>query len=91
MGPGKSSLNPNDIISSSEIGQYKFCSLAWYLQKCGYKPESKYLEIGKNKHNELGLSIDKSEKVLKKSRIISLMGYIFLICAIAIFIFEVVL
>ena len=40
-------LKKTDVLSASEIGQYHYCSCAWHLQRCGYEPESPYLEIRK--------------------------------------------
>jgi hypothetical protein len=84
-------LKNNDTISASEIGQYYFCSMAWYLQKCGYKPESPDLELGINKHEKLGKIIAKTQRETRKSKILSLVGYLLLILAVLIFIFEVIL
>ena len=79
------------VINVSEIGQYHYCSISWYLQKCGYKPKSKSLEIGLNHHKKLGNTINQVNKNLIKSRIISLVGYILLFFGFLFFIFEVVL
>ena len=35
-----------DYLRSSEIGQYTFCSLAWYWSKVGIKIESEKGNIG---------------------------------------------
>jgi len=72
----------NYNISASEIGQYYFCSMAWYLQKCGYKPESKYLEIGSLKHKKIGKIVEKTQKEIRKSNLLK---------SILIIIFEVVI
>ena len=87
MGRGKET----DILSASEIGQYHFCSVAWYLQRCGYEPESPMLDIGTKKHAELGRIMDQSETKRKKGNIIGFVGYIILISAILIILFGVVL
>lgn len=78
------------IISASEIGQYQYCSIAWYLQKCGYKPKSQSLEVGLQKHKRLGETIDKVNKNLIKSKVIALFGYIILFFSLLILIFEVI-
>lgn len=79
------------IINASEIGQYCFCSIAWYLQKCGYKPKSPLLEIGIKKHEDLGKIIESTEKNNKKSEVIAIAGYLLLIFGLFIFVFEVFL
>lgn len=81
----------NDIISASEIGQYYFCANSWFLQKHGYKPISKNLKIGVEKHQQLGKIIDNLEKQNKKSNRYAIIGFLFLIIAILVFLFEVIL
>lgn len=80
----------SEIISASEIGQYQFCSISWFLQKCGYKPESPMLNIGLNKHTKLGEIIDFTQSNIKKSKLLSYIGYLILITAVIIFLIEVV-
>jgi len=80
-----------DIISASEIGQYHYCSIAWYLQKCGYKPKSTLLEVGSKKHVELGRIIDHTQVCIKWGRAFAIAGYLMLILGILIFLFEVIL
>ena len=92
MGHLKSNrLNNSDIIRASEIGQYHYCPVSWYLQKCGYKPKSQYLEIGKKKHEELGIRIDNLNVNIRKYRTLEILGYLFLIVGVLIFLFEVIL
>lgn len=81
----------NKIISASEIGQYHFCSIAWYLQKQGYQPQSPLLESGKKKHVEHGNVIDKVEKLSKRSKVVAITGYLLLALAIFLLFFEVIL
>ncbi len=80
-----------DVISASEIGQYHYCSIAWYLQKCGYKPKSPMLDIGIKKHLELGKVMDYTQINIKKTRTIAFIGYLLLIIGVLIFLFEVIL
>ena len=80
-----------DIISASEIGQYYFCSMAWHLQKCGYKPQSVMLDIGSKKHKELGRIIDHTQRNTKKSKIFAVVGYLLLAVSILFFLFEVII
>ncbi len=81
----------NSVISASEIGQYCFCSISWYLQKQGLKPNSELLEIGQKKHDELGELINKAEKEIVKLKILTFIGYFVLFFSILILIFEVFL
>jgi len=85
----KVKISENSIISASEIGQYYFCSNAWFLQKCGFKPLSPKLDIGIKKHDELGKVIINSEKEIKKSNIFALLGSILLIISLLLLFFEV--
>jgi len=80
-----------EVISASEIGQFYFCSNAWYLQKCGFKPESIHLEKGITKHQELGNILEKTNYDTSKSKTYSLVGYILLTIVILLIIFEVFL
>ena len=92
MGHNKSTrLNNSDIIRASEIGQYHYCPVSWYLQRCGYRPKSQYLEIGKKKHEELGTKIDNMNVNIRRYRVLEILGYLFLIVGVLIFLFEVVL
>ena len=80
----------NDVLSSSEIGQYYFCSMAWYLQKMGFKPESPFLEAGVKKHEKLGKIIDQTQSKTRFSRILRYTGYCLFLLAFLVLIFEVV-
>jgi hypothetical protein len=80
-----------DVISASEIGQYHYCSIAWYLQKCGYKPKSPMLDIGIKKHLELGKVMDYTQINTRKTRTLAFIGYLLLIIGVLIFLFEVIL
>jgi len=84
-------LKRNDVIRASEISQYMYCSIAWYLQRCGYKPDSPLLEVGKKTHIDLGVAIDGIQDGMKHSRRFALVGYLFLIIAGIVILFGVVL
>jgi len=62
------SPNRSDVITASEIGDYIYCSVSWYLQRCGHAPESPRLEEGTRKHAEVGekLTIVQKEKRASK-------------------------
>jgi len=81
----------SNVINASEIGQYHFCSVAWYLQRKGYKPESPMLDIGTKKHVELGIVIDHTTKNAKKSRVFALVGYLLLAIAVFVLLFEAII
>ena len=81
----------SDVISASEIGQYCYCSISWYLQKCGYKPESPQLAEGARMHSVLGDNIDLMQKNVKLSRCLAIFGFILLFIAFLFFLVGVVL
>ena len=81
----------NDVLSSSEIGQYYFCSMAWYLQRLGFKPDSPFLEAGVKKHEKLGKIIDQTQSKTRFSRILRYIAYCLFLLAFLVLIFEVVL
>ena len=81
----------SDIISASEIGQFNFCELSWYLQRCGYNPESQFIEKGEKKHEHMGEVISSTEKKIKNSKILKIIGYILLLISFIILLYEVVL
>ena len=87
----KTGSKDSEIIRASEIGQYHYCSISWYLQKCGFKPRSSSLEVGRKKHIELGKIMDKTNVYIKWSRTLAFVGYFLLILGLSIFIFEVIL
>ncbi len=84
-------LNRNNVIRASEIGQYMYCSIAWYLQRCGYKPDSPLLDVGKQTHVDLGVAIDSIQDEMKRSKRYALLGCMFLIIAIIGVFYEVIL
>lgn len=79
------------VISASEIAQYHFCPMAWYLQRCGFEPASECLTFGKDKHVELGRVIHSTEKIIKGSRILAIIGYLLLVAAVLLLIYEVIM
>jgi hypothetical protein len=87
----RSLLKKTDVLSASEIGQYIYCSCAWQLQRCGYEPESPFLESGKQVHVALGNTIDGFEAKIRYSRWYALRGFVVLCAAFLLVIFGVIL
>ena len=87
----KDNFKTNDIIMASEIGQYHFCSISWFLQKNGKKPVSPKLDIGSKKHINLGKTFDYVNICLKKRMFYGVIGYILLITSLIALLFEVFL
>ena len=75
-------FNKNQTIKSSEIAQHEFCSIAWYLQRCGHKPISTLLAVGVKAHKKMGNkmnSMQKYEQVSRKTLVVGLLLLIILI------------
>jgi hypothetical protein len=90
MGNQKSNRFNSDIISASEIGQFYFCSIAWYLKKCGYEPNSSDLYTGDKKHVTYGKIIDYSNSKLKKSKMFVITSIVFLAISFLILLLKVI-
>jgi hypothetical protein len=88
---GHNPLKREDVITASEIGQFVYCSMSWYLQRHGFKPLSSSLEVGEKAHVDLGKVIDDIEQDMKRAKRYRAVSCLFLICAIIIVIFEVIL
>jgi len=86
----KKQCNTSNIIRSSEIGQYLYCSMAWYLQRCGYQPESIKLYEGTQKHIMFGNSINTIQHKMKRSHQYALLSLLFFIIVIISILFRVV-
>ncbi|MDG6218844.1 MAG: hypothetical protein QCI00_05345 [Candidatus Thermoplasmatota archaeon] len=69
-------MNRNDrLFSASELGQYTFCSVSWYLKRQGHKsPSSKKKSHGVLVHDEIGRKMLRSQWLIRLS-------YIFIVCA----------
>ena len=80
-----------EVISASEIGQFHYCSIAWYLRKCGYEPVSTLLEAGAEKHAQLGRVLDDAQTGVRRSMLFALAGFLLMIISFFIIIFEVIL
>ena len=87
----KNSSSKTDVLNASEIGQYHFCSMAWYLQRQGYEPKSPLLEVGTEKHMLLGKAVDQVQSDTRRAKVLSIVGYLLLIAVILIFLFGVIL
>jgi hypothetical protein len=66
----------NDVLSASEISQYAYCSYSWFLQRCGYKAQSPFLEPGKETHIALGEKIDGFQTRMRYARWYAILGFV---------------
>ena len=87
----QSKIDKNYIINASDIGQYHYCSKSWFLQKCGYKPESDLIDKGIKKHIKTGKILDELKLKNHKYRAFAICGYLLFCVAIIIILLEVIL
>ena len=74
-----------DIIRASEISQYVYCPIAWYLERCGSAPESPSLERGTDEHTKAGKRLSQIQNQERSLRIVRILEYLALIGAFAAF------
>lgn len=74
-------MDRNPVIKASEIAQYEYCPVAWFLRRQGYKPDSKHLDPGSKAHADLGEKITSIQKSEEVSRKVSYVGYALMILA----------
>ncbi len=77
-------LKYSDVITASEIAQYAYCPLSWYLKRCGCQPQSTGLENGLKRHSEVGEKIYRVTGEERASRQLSWLGYLALAAALLI-------
>ena len=70
-----------DVITASEISQYAYCPVAWYLERCGSVPQSPSLERGRYEHIEAGKRLLQVQSQERSLRIVRLLEYLMLIGA----------
>jgi len=70
------------VLRASEIGQFHYCSISWYLHRCGYQPKSPKLEVGEDKHKKLGQTINSLQRKEIHSKTLKYVAYILLIVVI---------
>ena len=75
-------LTSKPILKASEVEQFSYCSVAWHLERQGYKPESPALQRGLEEHADLGGKIDSLSKAERTSKRLSYVGYTLLLLAI---------
>ena len=81
----------NNVLTASEIGQYVYCSVSWYLQKCGYKPESIKLDVGLKKHKKMGNFLKYTEVNKRRLNILKIVGYFCFVVSLLFFLLGVLI
>ena len=79
-------LSNKAILKASEAGQFSYCSVAWHLERQGYKPESSALEKSLEEHADLGAKIESLSKAERTSKQLSYIGYALVLVAVIAFI-----
>jgi CRISPR/Cas system-associated exonuclease Cas4 (RecB family) len=67
--------NKSEVIAASEISQYVYCPVSWYLKRMGAPARSPYLERGIREHIGAGKRLSILEKKDKASRTFRLLEY----------------
>ncbi len=69
------------VFSASELGQYMFCSVSWYLKRQGHQSAStKKKSHGMMVHDEIGKKMYRSQWLIRVS-------YLLICCGIVLFLF----
>ncbi|MFZ3149473.1 MAG: hypothetical protein WA137_10570 [Methanothrix sp.] len=74
--------NGYKAISASEISQYVYCPVSWYLKRCGVQPQSSGLMRGIDAHEKAGSRLILLERRERTASIFRLLGYLSAIAAI---------
>jgi hypothetical protein len=69
-------------ISASEISQYVYCPVSWYLKRCGVEPQSFGLKRGIDAHEKAGSRLILLERRKRAASMFRLLGYFSAIAAI---------
>ena len=70
------------VLKASEVGEFAYCSVAWYLERQGCKPESPALEESSEEHADLGVKIESLSEAEQSSKRLSYIGYALLLVAV---------
>ncbi|OPY48711.1 MAG: hypothetical protein A4E49_03402 [Methanosaeta sp. PtaU1.Bin112] len=73
--------NENEAISASEISQYVYCPVSWYLKRKGVPPQSFGLKRGIDMHERAGGRLTLLYRRERAAGWFRLLGYLSLITA----------
>lgn len=68
--------NNSDVITASEIAQYAYCPISWYLKRSGCKPNTPGMVAGIEKHAKVGEKISQVHRKEKASRHFGWLGLV---------------
>jgi len=74
--------NRNDVIAASEISQYVYCPVSWYLKRAGAPPRSPNLARGIHEHIGAGKRLTLLQKKENSSRTFRVLEYFSAVVAI---------
>ena len=86
-----SQLNRRRVINASEVGEFVYCPMAWYLKRCGEVPRGPRLDEGVAFHEQHETTVSLSAHLQKMGVRVSLIGLILLIVLALIWLETVVL
>jgi len=73
--------NNSDVITASEIAQYAYCPISWYLKRSGCKPNTPGMVVGLKKHAKVGEEISLVHRKEMASRHFGWLGFLAFIVA----------
>jgi hypothetical protein len=74
--------NENKAISASEISQYVYCPVSWYLKRSGVPPHSSSLKRGIEEHEKAGGRLNLLERRERAAGVFRFLGYLSALAAI---------
>lgn len=74
--------NRSEVIAASEISQYVYCPVSWYLKQAGAPPRSPNLARGIREHIGAGKRLSLLQKRENSSRIFRVLEYFSVLVAI---------
>ena len=73
--------NNSDVITASEIAQYAYCPISWYLKRSGCQPNTHGMVAGMEKHAKVGVEISSVHRKEMASRHLGWLGFLAFIVA----------
>jgi hypothetical protein len=73
--------NNSDVITASEMAQYAYCPISWYLKRSGCQPNTSGMVAGIKKHAKVGEKISLVQRKETASRHFGWLGFLAFIVA----------
>lgn len=73
--------NNSDVITASEIAQYAYCPISWYLKRSGCQPNTPGMAEGIKSHEKMGEKISHVQRKEIASRYFAWLGFLVFIVA----------